>query len=224
MLDPLRTRLSAPFHVEELSRLKPARLVDVGCGNGYMLELATRLGWDATGLELDPAAVASACALGLHVLEGGYERLAEFERGVDCVLCSHVLEHVSDPRELIHLAARALKPGGVLLLALPNATSVLREIYGDNWRGLEAPRHLSIPSSQQLAAMLSEFGFTAAQRLGRGVWTATAAESSRIRRRGPTLNDADHAEANRIVVAPGDRTSARADLSEFVCVWEPSNG
>lgn len=224
IMEPLRNRLSAPFHIQELARLSPGRLLDVGCGNGYMLDVASKLGWDARGLEFDPVAVRTATARGLNVEQGGYERLGEFAASLDCVLCSHVLEHVAEPRELLRLAAGALRDGGVLLLALPNATSIMRSRFGDNWRGLEAPRHLTIPSAHQLAIVLDEVGFAPAQRQGRGAWTATAAESLRIARRGMVPGRQDVAAAGAIEVASSEATMRGCDFSEFVCVKRGTGG
>ena len=52
LLLPMKARLVEPFELAELVKLRPGKLVDVGCGNGRLLSLAKDLGWDALGLEL----------------------------------------------------------------------------------------------------------------------------------------------------------------------------
>jgi 2-polyprenyl-3-methyl-5-hydroxy-6-metoxy-1,4-benzoquinol methylase len=216
LLSPLKARLVEPFEIAEVVALPKGKLMDVGCGNGRMLSLGRKLGWQAMGLEVDPSAARTARAQGLDVLEGSYTRLAEFRQQFDCIICSHVLEHVHDPQDMLIKLAEALKPGGTLLLSLPNATSLLRRHFGDDWRGLEAPRHLSIPSMSQLEANLREMGFSVRQRQLTRLWTA--AESSRIQRRGTRLNTHDKAVAKRLTADTVVSSDQEHDFVQFVCV------
>ena len=54
---------------------------------------------------------------------------------------------------------KSLKPDGQVLLALPNSQSFLRKMFGASWRGIEAPRHIAIPSQVALVKYLNEIGF-----------------------------------------------------------------
>jgi 2-polyprenyl-3-methyl-5-hydroxy-6-metoxy-1,4-benzoquinol methylase len=217
MLLPLRPHLVEPFQLAELAKLTPGRLVDLGCGNGDMLVMAGQLGWEAIGIELDPAAAqVSRVRTGGVVLEGSYARLGELRGEIDCVICSHVLEHVQNPLDMLASIAEALRPGGILLLSLPNATSSMRQHFGDDWRGLEAPRHLSIPSMRQLTATLAETGFSVRQRPLTRLWTAT--ESFRIRRRGIRTNSQDRAAARQLARNSAPESTAQYDFAELVCI------
>lgn len=216
LLNPLKARLAEPFVLAELLKLPKGRLMDVGCGNGQMIELAKQLGWAATGLESDPVAVRSTRARGLDVIEGSYVRLSEFPQDFDCIICSHVLEHVHYPLDLLRRIAGALKDGGTLLLATPNASSVMRRHFGDDWRGLEAPRHLSIPSMVQLEANLREMGFTVRRRNVTRLWTAV--ESSRIRRRGKHIVARDKAVARELAARQKLVSDWGNDFADLVCL------
>jgi len=134
----------------ELHQLPKGRVVDVGCGDGLFLGLARQLGWQTLGIELDPKAVEALKAAGHEVVQGSYEALSSFCGELDCIICSHVLEHVYEPNALLQAMSSALKPGGEVLLSLPNAGSRVRAAVSDNWRGLEAPRHLVIPAFEIL--------------------------------------------------------------------------
>lgn len=149
-IKPLKKLIHIPFELEPLVNLPKGKLLDVGCGSGNMLKIAKQLGWDVMGLEIDPNAVKAAQALGLNVVQGDYRKLNELAQSFDCIICSHVLEHVHNPLELLDLLQKALKHGGTLLLSLPNAKSHVREQFGANWRGLEAPRHLAIPTDYNI--------------------------------------------------------------------------
>jgi 2-polyprenyl-3-methyl-5-hydroxy-6-metoxy-1,4-benzoquinol methylase len=150
LLCPFKSYITIPFELAALADLPKGRLLDVGCGSGNKLLLAKQLGWDVTGLEIDPNALMTATNQGLNVIEGSYRDLAKFVNEFDCIICSHVLEHVYYPNDMLNLLSQSLKPGGTLLLSLPNSKSWVRDMFGANWRGLEAPRHIAIPSQQFL--------------------------------------------------------------------------
>ncbi len=175
-----------PFELESLVALPKGKLLDVGCGDGNILLIAKKLGWNVTGLEIDPSAVFAARSNGLNVIEGDYSKLDEFRSQFDCIICSHVLEHVHQPLALIKLLRSAMKPNGILLLSLPNANSHLRYAFGENWRGLEAPRHIAIPTLEMMMNLLSENSFTDIKQ--KNVYGVTFVESSRISQRLTSLN------------------------------------
>lgn len=216
LLTPLKSRVVEFFGQRELVSLPKGRLMDVGCGNGHMLNFVTKLGWQAIGLEIDPAAVKAARTQGLDVLEGTYERLSEYRQAFDCIVCSHVLEHVYNPQDMLSKLKEALKPGGILLLSLPNANSMLRYHFGENWRGLEAPRHLSIPWMSHLKAKLIEMGFNVTQRQ-LNLFT-TAVESSRIQRRAAKINAYDKKVATMLIADKRLPTDQQADFVQFICL------
>jgi 2-polyprenyl-3-methyl-5-hydroxy-6-metoxy-1,4-benzoquinol methylase len=159
LLKIFKARIQIPFDLEQLVALPKGRLLDVGCGNGETLLLARQLGWDVTGLEIDPKAAEYAKKLGLNVIEGGHEKLKNMSDHFDCVICSHVLEHVHDPKYLIKNLLNIMKNESTLILGCPNSKSSVLKEYGSFWRGLEAPRHITIPSARQLKLLLGNEGF-----------------------------------------------------------------
>jgi 2-polyprenyl-3-methyl-5-hydroxy-6-metoxy-1,4-benzoquinol methylase len=216
LLTPMKSRLIELFGLRELLTRPKGKLMDIGCGNGYTLSLATRLGWHTTGLEIDPIALHVAHTQGLNVLEGTYEKLDEYRQVFDCIVCSHVLEHVHKPQDMLIKLKDALKPGGILLLSLPNASSMLRFHFGENWRGLEAPRHLSIPSMYQLKASLVEMGFSVSQRQLNSY--STAVESSRIQRRATKISAYDRKVKKMLIADKGHPVDSLDDFIQFICL------
>ena len=182
-------RVGDRFGWEILVNRPRGTFVDVGCGDGAVVAVAGQLGWDAMGIEVDPAAVRGALKKGLHVVEGSYERLAMYVQHFDFVMCSHVLEHVHDPRDLLKKLRLVIKPGGVLVLSSPNSLSALRHHFGANWRGLEAPRHIAIPAESELIRLLVECGFSVCSSADNKL--ETAVESFRIKRRGRVVRAQD---------------------------------
>jgi len=70
-----------------------------------------------------------------------------------------VIEHVHDPKSALRQSFRLLKPNGKLYLETPNIESVGHKEFGENWRALEPPRHLTIFSWAALENFLAQLGF-----------------------------------------------------------------
>lgn len=132
--------------LQDIEWSNPGKMLDLGCGDGRSMLVAERFGWTVTGIEIDSAAVKSAIKNGLDVRLGSYRDIVGLKRKFDLIVCSHVIEHVHNPRELLSLALASLEDGGQLWLQWPNPKSDGLKKYGIHWRGLEAPRHLCLPS------------------------------------------------------------------------------
>ncbi len=135
------------------------KLLDMGCGNGEFLSNAREAGWDVTGIDPDPKAVAVAKQRGLDVSVGSVESLIGMSSCLDAITLSHVLEHVHEPGLVIQAIHRLLKPGGVIYIDTPNIESKGARFWGRNWRGLETPRHLVLFSLDGLLGLLKASGF-----------------------------------------------------------------
>ena len=141
---------------------KPApgdRLLDLGCGNGEFLSRARSAGWEVVGVDFDEKAVGVAKSRGLDVRLGGVEVLDPMVERFHVITMSHVIEHVHDPRGVVGVCYALLRAGGFVWIETPNIASRGHEIYGSNWRGPEAPRHLAIFNHRSLHQMLSNAGF-----------------------------------------------------------------
>lgn len=111
--------------MEELLSIHGANVIDVGCGDGWLVRSLTRRGAHATGIEVSPKHLAYAQSLPAvgdeHYMQGIAEDLPIASRSVDIVIFFNSLHHVDQPGLLKALreAARVLKPGGVLFVSEP---------------------------------------------------------------------------------------------------------
>jgi hypothetical protein len=71
----------------------------------------------------------------------------------------HVLEHLPDPRMGLNYARKLLKPSGVLLIQVPNVSSIQARLFGSLWFGLDVPRHVINYTPEALSFLLKETGF-----------------------------------------------------------------
>ncbi len=131
-------------HARYLSRgLAPgARVLDVGCGRGVLLGALADRGFEVHGLERDPAATRGVdprarIRIAPDLASAGYPA-AHFDQ----VIVWHVLEHLSDPGGTLAEVRRILRPGGRVVVAVPNFSSLQARWAGASWFHLDAPRHL----------------------------------------------------------------------------------
>jgi len=160
LIPSLRNLLFA--HMRRLPSQPPyqgAKLLDVGCGDGAFLELAQAAGWQVTGVDFDPKAVAVAQARGVQVFCGGLDVLKQNKGCYEYITCSHVIEHVHSPVRFIAELRELLATNGTLWIQTPNLASFGHSRYGADWRGLEPPRHLCIFNLRNLSALMKNAGF-----------------------------------------------------------------
>jgi len=156
-----------------------ARVLDLGCGSGSLLEhLARAKGCAVTGIEIDPDAVLAAIRRGVPVIEGDVARaVAEFgDRSYDFVVLSRVLQTMLDPQRVLTEMARVADR---LLVSVPNFgyyPNRLRLLTGRMPRSKELPyawydtpnlRHTTLADLEDLFAALGltvERRFTYTQR------------------------------------------------------------
>lgn len=137
-----------------------SRICDAGCGNGELLGRLRDLGHRVEGIELDPRAVERARQSGLTVRQGSLEELPEEAEpgGFDAVVMTHVLEHILDPVRALRNAAGLLRPGGALIVEVPNNEAILADRAGPSWFFGDAGRHVNFFTAGSLAATARRAG------------------------------------------------------------------
>ena len=127
--------------------LPPGQVLDVGAGDGTLVEAFVRHGRDAVGLE--------PYASGPHIRNAEVE---EVDGTWSAVIFWHSLEHLRQPARALSHAAGLLSPGGTLIVAVPNATSLQARAFGDRWLALDLPRHLVHLSPPALLSKIEALG------------------------------------------------------------------
>jgi len=135
------------------------RLLEVGCGIGSDLEWARQRGWDVHGLELSESAVQIAKNQGLDVQCSTFESANLSSNSFDCIIMSQVLEHLYSPKLALERCHELLRPGGLLLVAVPKFDSWTRHALGNVWHNLQFPIHLHHFNQSVLERMIRNAGF-----------------------------------------------------------------
>jgi len=144
-----------------------ARIIDIGCGDGFHLRLLKdygRPGWTLEGVDADSRAVEAARRSGLSIHHGLVQELDLPREAYDLAILIQTIEHVEDPPALLREVLTLLRPGGRLLIVTDNvATFDFRVFGGRHWGGYHFPRHWNLFSRRTLGALAGEVGFEVAE-------------------------------------------------------------
>jgi predicted TPR repeat methyltransferase len=143
---------------EEL-REKGVSLLDVGCGGGFLVQVASELGMCAEGIELNAQMVAWAKDRGLAVAQGKLEDLLAKKKRYNVVVASAILEHLADPCDLLGSCRELLEPGGVLLVSQANLDGLLPSVFPWGWYGWQPQEHYWHFTPRSIELLLRKVGF-----------------------------------------------------------------
>jgi SAM-dependent methyltransferase len=126
----------------------PGPVLDVGAGDGTLIDALKRHGRDATGLELVSTRPDIRAADITEIPDSGFAAIVFW----------HSLEHMPKPAAALAAAAQKLASNGVLVIAVPNSDSLQARAFGDRWLALDIPRHLVHLPARTLTARLETLG------------------------------------------------------------------
>jgi SAM-dependent methyltransferase len=150
----------ALLSVSRLSVARNARILDVGCGSGGLLQRMTAFGFTCLwGVDpfLPPE---TSNGNGVKITRARLEDATD--RKYDLVMFHHSLEHVADPKSTLRTVARLLAPQGKCLVRLPVLAQAWEQ-YGTNWVQLSPPRHMWIPTEKAMMLLADSTGLKVEQ-------------------------------------------------------------
>ncbi|MER3500204.1 MAG: hypothetical protein C4295_01770 [Candidatus Fervidibacterota bacterium] len=162
----LRFRRLVPVWVEGGNR----RMLEIGCGTGWLCGLAAFFGWRPVGVDISLRACQQTCRLwGVTSLCHDGAFLPFRDNTFQLVVLRHTLEHLPSPRTTLQEVFRVLQPGGWVAIEVPNAASLGCQVFGARWDSWDLPRHLHHFTPQTLQRLLEQVGF-ANLRIGSAQW------------------------------------------------------
>ncbi|MSO44223.1 MAG: class I SAM-dependent methyltransferase [Thermoleophilia bacterium] len=159
------------------SRLRPGALVvDVGAGSGLRARALAGRGFEVIAIEPDVVEVTRARAVlsgtDVPVAVAPVEAIGDVlgSRMADAVVMWHVIEHVGNPDLALDRVHDALRPGGLVSIAVPNRRSAEAAVFGERWHGWEPSRHVWHFDERSLRIVLGAAGFSVAEIGTKGGW------------------------------------------------------
>jgi len=184
---------------------RSARILDVGCGSGLMLNALGGLRFQSL-LGVDPFLPGDVeYANGVKLLKATIHELSgEF----DIITLHHSFEHLSDPEPTLEAVKARLAPVGHCIIRLPVSSSFAWKHYGPNWVQLDPPRHFYIHSVRSMGILAERAGFE----IARVAYDSTAFQfwaSEQYRRDIPLFDRRSYA------VSPGASIFTQAEILAF---------
>ncbi len=135
------------------------RLLDIGTGNGYLLDVAAEFGFECNGVELSPSAARKASErFPGKIFTGTLEHAAYADGTFDVIAMTDVIEHLSQPNTFLDEVRRIAAPNALLFIITPDAASPSRILLGRHWFQYKY-EHVIYYTPASLAMLLSRHGF-----------------------------------------------------------------
>jgi SAM-dependent methyltransferase len=184
LLGRLWHRVNGSMPLSDLPLRTP--VLDVGSNRGDLLLALRERGIHGVGLEPNPVAAEFARKRGLEIVGEPIERAELPPSHFGSIVLSHVLEHMRDPHAALRRLRPALRPEGILHVAVPNARSFWRRVFGVDWVHWHVPFHLYHYTQRSLGLLLEQTGFQPMRMrtITPGEWLLLSFEARRNARRG----------------------------------------
>jgi len=149
--------------VENVSNSSNGKLLDVGCGTGEFLNEMALAGWEIDGIETNAFAREIARER-YNVSVHSPDQVKSYgDPKFDVITFWHVLEHLTNPIEILRTITVSLKKNGFLLIAAPNYKSFDGDYYQSFWAAYDVPRHLYHFNYETMITLLKQVGLSVSQ-------------------------------------------------------------
>ena len=147
--------------IKKKIRPESVNVLDIGCSMGHLARSFKDNGINCFGIDIDLAAIKYGYdRLGLQTLCIADSRALPFSKGVfDAVVLNHVLEHLLNPVVSLGEMHEVLKPGGLLIIILPNFRGLMARLRPLSWQGWRPDGHFWHFSPDSLTKLLKNQGF-----------------------------------------------------------------
>jgi len=146
-------------------------LLEEGCGLGHLL---SQLGgaFKTYGVDVNTWALTQVKGTAPQAMlsYATAEQLPFKDGSFNIILSKHVVEHLENPYNAISEISRLLAKGGILILATPNLSSLLKPMKGKQWIGYQDPTHISLKTPEEWRSLLEHGGMKIIKIFSDGFW------------------------------------------------------
>jgi ubiquinone/menaquinone biosynthesis C-methylase UbiE len=150
---------------------KGGKLLEEGCGLGHLVG-QLEPDYETFGMDINHWAIkqAAGVATKTNLICSSAGELPYPNMEFHAIISKHVVEHLPDPEKAINEIGRILSPGGTLILATPNLSSLLKPLKGKSWIGYQDPTHISLHTSEEWKGMIRSAGMRIVRVFADGFW------------------------------------------------------
>lgn len=193
------------------------RIIDVGCGTGYVLLEARNSGWHTVGVDVSPWVRETAGSRGIRV-ERSLEAVSDEEASpADVVTFFQSLEHMPRPDMALRQARERLRPGGIVVLETWDTESRIARLMGRHWQQATPPSVLYLFGRRTLTRLLQATGFRVRVYRAASKYVSVGLVSGLLSHKYPALRWADRLLRRTGIASWGFRYSL-GDLVTVVAV------
>ncbi len=150
-------------YIELLKKFEQFRvtnnLLDVGCGNGFFLEVAKNHGWNVYGTEYSEKAIEILQEKSIKAFKGELNTNNFKPETFDIITSFEVMEHINNPIEEVSKFNTLLRKGGVLYITTPNFNSISRNLLKEKWNIIGYPEHLTYYTINTINKLVKQNNF-----------------------------------------------------------------
>jgi 2-polyprenyl-3-methyl-5-hydroxy-6-metoxy-1,4-benzoquinol methylase len=139
---------------------KIVKFLDYGCGEGEMLIMGKKFGWECTGTEYSSELTEAYRKAGIHVViskDFGHPELVN--KDYDVILFKHLIEHIREIPNFLNSAKNFLSKNGIIMIKTPSNSSLRAKTGTSNWHLINPPEHLWSFNTHNFRKLLENFGF-----------------------------------------------------------------
>jgi SAM-dependent methyltransferase len=142
---------------------RKGKILELGCGEGAILEILSRRGCEVWGVEPNPKAASVCKKKGLNVVCSTLEEANFGDEFFDAVIISQVVEHLPSPKRTLKEVNRVVKRKGKVHIYCPNVESYLSKLFGKYWHGWHIPFHFYSFTKKTILILVNDVGFKVAK-------------------------------------------------------------
>lgn len=165
--EPMIAASKKTAFAEQLARIAPfigpkgKKILDIGTGKGYLLDVAERMGFECHGVELSSYAAGKAAErFPGRIFTGTLEQARYPDGTFDVIAMTDLIEHIGDPQGLMKEVRRVLRPGGLVFIITPDTDAATRKMLGKRWFQYKY-EHVVYWNARSLRRLLGSHGFEA---------------------------------------------------------------